>query len=264
MDAVSVSNAIKTFARQHRVTLDDIGNRQTQLLEIGANVAVVQHYRAHGYTTTIHNPNGSSEFKVKLSTRGHPADYSRVHCQRGNISCEIHSNLSVESGRRDHGTYCVDVAVVQEGFVPQRKTKTSPPPLLNSQLISFAEAKKLVIYPMLLAHFIGIVHEVTPQYMKAFRRISVPDDHLPPTLITLGALTANGKVIKESFERRKYKVCIAESFDFRLSYARRALTMSPFVALDKLSEAVRTVEEATEAQNSTLHDFTLESDETDV
>jgi len=249
MDPGKVSAAVKSFARHHRMILNDLGNRQTQLLEIGANVAVVQHYRAKGYTTTIHNPAGASEFRVKLGTRGHPADYSRVHCERNGVTCEIHSNLSVESGRRDHGVYCVDVAVVKEGFVPRRKTKIAPAALTNQHLISFAEAKKLVIYPMLLAHFIGIVHEVTPHFMTSYKRSEVPDDHLPPTLITLGALTKNGKVIKESFERRKYKVCIADSFDFRLSYARRALTMSPFISLEQLRSAVQGLESEDEGDN---------------
>jgi len=231
MDAAKVSAAISEFARQHRTVLTDLGNRQTQLLEIGATVAVVQHYRANGYLTTIQNPSGVSEFKVKLGTRGHPADYSRVLCSKGTVSCEIHSNLSVESGRRDHGVYCVDVAVVAEGVVPTKKGKNKPPALENQHLISFAEVKKLVVYPMLLAHFIGIVHEVTPQFMKKSRQINVSDNHLLPSLITLGHLTENAKTIKESFERRGYKVCIAESFDLRLYYSRKADKQSPFLPL---------------------------------
>jgi hypothetical protein len=234
MDAAKISAAIARFAKDHRTTLTDIGNRQTQLLEIGSAVAVVQHYRANGYNTTIQNPAGSSEFKVKLSTRGHPANYSRVLCERGNLAFEIHTNLSVESGRRDHGIYCVDVAVVKAGVVPSKKTKAQAAVLNNNDLITFAEAKKLVIYPMLLAHFIGIVHEVAPQYMTDYKRTEVPNGHLPPTLITLGNFTKNARVIQESFERRKYKICIAEQFDYRLSCTRRALSQSPFSKLDIL------------------------------
>ena len=64
-------------------------------LSIGAMVGVVQHYRACGYNTSIQNPAGAYEFRVKLSTRGHPADYSHVVCERGTTVCELHSNLSV-------------------------------------------------------------------------------------------------------------------------------------------------------------------------
>ncbi len=257
MDAAKVSAAIRDFAEQHATVLADIGNRQTQLLEIGANVAVVQHYRAQGYITTIVNPVGVSEFKVKLGTRGHPADYSRVICQRGEVICEIHSNLSVEGGRRDHGVYCVDVAVVKPDRVPATKTKTKPPALGNDALISFAEAKKLVVYPMLLAHFIGIVHEVAPQYMRRYRRESVPDDHLQPTLITLGHLTKNAETIEKSFRRRKYKVWIAQSFDLRLFYARRNPALSPFLQYADLKKRSEMVEDTVREVGSKNSDLVL-------
>jgi hypothetical protein len=154
----------------------------------------------------------------------------------------IHSNLSVE-GARDRGVYCVDVAVVAAGIVPADKSKKKPPAMRNKHLISFAEAKKLNVYPMLLAHFIGIVHEVTPQYMRSFKRIDVPDGHLHPTLITLGRLSGNSKTILRSFERRKYKVWVAESFDLRLLYSRKNRNLSPFLSFEKLREEAQVGEE---------------------
>jgi hypothetical protein len=250
MDAEKVSSAIKEFAVEHRTALDFIANRQTQLLEIGATVGVVQHYKANGYETTIVNPKGVTEFKVKLGTRGHPADYSRVFCKRGAATCEIHSNLSVEGGR-DRGVYCVDVGIVTAGTVPTTKGEKKAPPLRNKYLISFAEAKKLNVYPMLLAHFIGIVHEVKPRYMRSFKRVEVPDDHLMPALITLGRFSGNSKTILASFERRRYKVYIAESFDLRLFYARKSGGQSPFASMEKLrAEAQADGEERAESIKS--------------
>lgn len=265
MDAAKISAAIAAFIGQHRTALTDLGNRQTQLLEIGANVAVVQHYRAKGYVTTIQNPPGVSEFKVKLGTRGHPADYSRVLCRRGSVSCEIHSNLSVEGGRKDHGVYCVDVAVVKDGIVPTKKGKKKASALANKHLISFAEAKKLVVYPMLLAHFIGIVHEVTPHFMTKFKDSTVPDDHLLPSLITLGHLTENAKTIQRSFERRKYKVCIAESFDLRLHYARKTGSHSPFMPLADLRAGAQALnkEDDLDEEAATGTALPIEDDELD-
>lgn len=191
-------------------------------------VGVVQHYRAYGYNTSIQNPAGSQEFRVKLSTRGHPADYSHVVCERGTTVYELHSNLSVLGGR-DSGVYCVDVAIVNSGVVPTKKEKKASQPLQNSVLISFAEAKKLVIYPMLLAQFLGIVHEITPKFLKRDKKYCLGDDHLHPALIALGNLTPNAQDILRSFKRRKYKIAIAESFDIRLSAAARGRNLSPFV-----------------------------------
>jgi hypothetical protein len=228
MNADNVSNAIRLFVRQHRTALDFLNARQTQLLEIGAMVGVVQHYRAYGYNTSIQNPAGTGEFRVKLSTRGHPADYSHVVCERGTTVCELHSNLSVFGGRAA-GVYCVDVAIVNSGVVPTAKGKTASQPLQNSDLISFAEAKKLVIYPMLLAQFVGIVHEVTPKFLKRDKRYRLENDHLHPALIALGSLTPNAGDILRSFKLRRYKITIAELFDIRLSAAARGRNLSPFI-----------------------------------
>jgi hypothetical protein len=228
MNANSISDAIRLFAREHRVALDFINGRQTQLLEVGAFVGVVQHYRACGYNTTVRNPQGSNEFRVKLSTRGHPADYSHVVCERENVVCELHANLSVFGGR-DAGVYCVDVAIVRPDVVPDKKGKKSASPIQNNDLISFAEAKKLVIYPMLLAQFAGIVHEVSPKFLKRPKRYRLGDDHLHPALIALGRLTPNAQDIVKSFKRRDYKITVAESFDIRLSAAARGRGLSPFI-----------------------------------
>jgi hypothetical protein len=228
MNADSISNAIRMFARQHRTTLDFLNGRQTQLLEIGAFVGVVQHYRACGYNTTIQNPTASQEFRVKLGTRGHPADYSHVVCERGAAVCELHSNLSVFGGR-DAGVFCVDVAIVNPGVVPTKKGKKAAQPLENSDLISFAEAKKLVIYPMLLAQFVGIVHEITPKFLRRDKKYRLGNDHLHPALIALGSLTPNAQDIVKSFQRRKYNITVAELFDIRLSAAARGHTLSPFI-----------------------------------
>lgn len=228
MNADQISNAIRQFARHHRTALDFLNARQTQLLEVGAMVGVVQHYRAFGYETSIQNPSGTQEFRVKLSTRGHPADYSHVVCARGTSVFELHSNLSVFGGR-DSGIYCVDVAVVNPGIVPTKKSKQGLEILKNSELISFAEAKKLVIYPMLLAQFVGIVHEILPKFLKRDKKYCLGDDHLHPALIALGNLTSNATDILRSFNRRKYKIVVAESFDIRLSAAARVTDRSPFV-----------------------------------
>ncbi len=241
MNADSISNAIRLFAIQHRTALDFLNSRQTQLLEIGAMVGVVQHYRAYGYNTSIQNPAGAHEFRVKLSTRGHPSDYSHVVCERGATVCELHSNLSVFGGR-DAGVYCVDVAIVNLGAVPTKKGKTASQPLQNSDLISFAEAKKLVIYPMLLAQFVGIVHEVKPRFLKRNDIYRLENDHLHPALIALGNLTPNAQDILRSFKRRKYKIAIAELFDIRLSAAARRNDLSPFVGA--VSELLQRSEKA--------------------
>jgi len=120
------------------------------------------------------------------------------------------------------------VAIVNAGVVPHKKGKKAAPPTPNSDLISFVEAKKLVIYPMLLAQFVGIVHEVAPKFLKRDRKYELGDGHLHPSLVALGRLGTNTQDILKSFKRRKYKISIAEHFDIRLSAAARGGNLSPF------------------------------------
>ncbi len=59
-------------------------------------------------------------------------------------------NLMVR-GAHDEGIYCVDVGIVRTGVVPQAvepEAKWECVP--NESLISFAEVKRLLVYPMLL------------------------------------------------------------------------------------------------------------------
>ncbi len=87
---------------------------------------------------------------------------------------------------------------------------------------------------MLLAQFVGIVHEVTPNFLKRNKKYQLEDDHLHPALIALGSLTPNAREIVRSFRRRKYKITIAESFDIRLSAITRRQSLSPFIAIKEI------------------------------
>jgi hypothetical protein len=102
-------------------------------------------------------------------------------------------NLSVRSAR-DSGIYCVDLAVTSRGAVPvQRDPNWKCLP--NAGLVTFGEAKKLVVYPMLLAHFIGIVHELAPGFLSGLPPGFATANHFAPALVTLGYCTANSAEI---------------------------------------------------------------------
>jgi hypothetical protein len=228
MNVEAVRAAISKFLRRHRATLSEVAHRQSQLLELGATVGVVQHYKAAGYGTIVLNPNKDGSFRVKLGTRGHPCDYSRVICTKGNESCEIHSNVSAR-GAHDDGIYCVDVAVVKPGAIPSRKPKGSWRAISNEDLITFVEVKRLVVYPMLLAQFLGIVHEIRPEFLfQPLREGFGGDGNLAPALVALGHLSGNSTTILDGFRTRGFTLLVADRFDARLSRCRNDLTRSPF------------------------------------
>lgn len=98
----------------------------------------------------------------------------------------------------------------------------------NDSLITFAEVKRLVIYPMLLAQFVGIVHEIKPRFLRpppllGFDRYH----HLPPALMALGHFSGNAAAIVRAYKGRGILICVAENFDVRIAAHRKGACQSP-------------------------------------
>ena len=234
MDVEKVRNAIRRFARRHRQAFSEIPKRQSAMLELGAIVGVAEHYRSNGFDVDFRNPKGRNEFVIKTSTRGKPWNYSSVVLKRGKIESELHMNLVVRSAH-DNGRYCVDVAIVRPDSVPTKKPKSQWICLPNQDVQSFAEVKRLVIYPMLLAQFIGIVHEIKPRFLRKPKvRLFDALNCLPPTLISLGHYSANSSEIVTAYRERGIQVHVAEGFDMRIAAARAKKASSPLYWPDQL------------------------------
>lgn len=200
----------------NRTLFGQLPHIQTQVLELAAAVATAEHYESFGYKIDFQHPKGRPEFVVKVSSRGYPWNYSRIQVKRDGEEFEIHTNLSVR-GAHDFGIYCVDIAVTHSGIVPKETPKTQWLCLPNSNLITFAEAKKLIVYPMLLAHFIGIVHELTPSFLSGVSDAFESANHFAPALVTLGHCTANSREIIATYSTRHISVNVEANFDVRFS-----------------------------------------------
>ncbi|MER9195736.1 hypothetical protein NKI13_20940 [Mesorhizobium australicum] len=235
MNVAEIEKELKAFINKHSVQFEHLAVRETALLELGALTMATEHYRLAGYTITVENAiNGL--FVAKLSSRGYPYNFSWFKCVKGDELYEIHSNLSVMGGHNDEAVYVVDVAVVVgDDKVPKAKPKQKWVALDNKALATFAEVKKLVVYPMLLAQFIGIVHEITPSRLKKLKAGLPADNHFPPSLITLGYLTATSSKALKGFAKRKFRVCVVHNFDMYLSQMRRGeASKSPFVMVQTI------------------------------
>jgi hypothetical protein len=228
MDVDAITRQLAVFAQKHKRMFDKVAARGSQLLELGTVVAVEQHYASNGFKTFVLSPQHGKDFVVKLGTRGNPWNFSRIVMERGGDVAEVHMNLLVRSAH-DDGVYCVDVGVTDEGAVPNRVARpTRWECLENERLRSFAEAKRLVIYPMLLAQFVGIVHEIKPGFLTAPGPPGFDSrNHLSPTLVALGHYSANAQSIVRSYVTRGINVCVAESFDLRLAAHRSGHARSP-------------------------------------
>ena len=165
MDVEAVNKALTSFVEKHKAAFTTISARQSQLLELAAIVGVELHYASNGYETKIESPPNAQAFVVKTNTRGHPGKYSLVHMRKENCNYEAHMNLLVR-GAHDEGIYSVDVGIAKAGTVPKKiDKKVKWLYTENEDLVSFAEVKRLTVYPMLLAQFVGIVHEIKPAFL---------------------------------------------------------------------------------------------------
>jgi hypothetical protein len=219
MDLAAIHRELTGFVTRHGATLRQIGTHQFQVLEIGALILVVEHYRKQGYLPRPQNLEGAGIFRVKQAARGNPRRYSWYALEKnGATPFEVFLNLpTLGAFSRDDGVYVVDVAVVRAGSVPQL-ARGGPTAIRNDDLITFVEVKNFRVYPMLLAHFVGIVHELQPRMLRGrrpqgFRR----DGHFLPTLLTVRTATPNAQGIVDWFPRRGYRIGFIPMFEQRLA-----------------------------------------------
>ena len=224
VDVEEIAGSLRQFVRNYNAQFQKLSARKSQLLEIGALMIAAKHYERNGYTVSLHNPRGG-QLRVKLGTKGDPWNFSRFEAVKGKRHFEIHTNLPVADALSTKGArYVADVVVVPSGAVPTAKPpgKSKWQTLPNASLITFIEAKALVIYPMLIAQFIGIVHELKPDFLLGKRPTGFrAAKHFDPSLVSLGYLHGTCWNIVAGFKKRKLYIHIVPEFDraiARLNY----------------------------------------------
>jgi len=234
MNVDAVMKSIKNFLKKNRQTFSAISSNQSKALELAVTVGVSEHYRSNGYTIHVVNPKKTpGTFVVKTSTRGHPWHFTHLNFELDGQVFEAHMNLMVKSAH-DEGRYCVDFGLTKVGSVPYKPRKRGWEAAKNSDLITFAEVKKLVVYPMLLAQFIGIVHEIKPCFIDGKTpRGFLKNKHLFPALASLGNFSGNSSKIVEAYKTRNIRIAVAENFDVRLARVRGNYQQSPFAYEDE-------------------------------
>lgn len=221
MDVNLIKNELKKFIIKYKTNFDNMGQRQSQLLELGALVIAAEHYKRKGYVITPKNLIGGI-FKVKTGAPGYPWNFSWFEASKADITIEIHSNISVYSYyTEDKGIYVVDVGVIKAGTLPDKQSRKKWVALDNKNLITFIEAKRIVIYPMLLAQFIGIIHEIKPNFLGVRRPHGfLKQEHFDPALVSIGYLHGTSSNIQKGFEKRGFKITIVPAFDIEIAKLR--------------------------------------------
>jgi hypothetical protein len=230
-----LSAALRKFVRRHKAQFEALSERRSQLLEVGALMIAARHYELSGYEVRLRNPKGR-DIRVKLGTRGDPWNFSYFEVVSDGRRFEIHTNLPVRDAAGTKGArYVPDVVVAPAGAVPKQfeKQRRAWKALANSSLVTFLEAKALVIYPMLIAQFIGIVHELRPEFLRDQRPTGfVEAGHFDPALVSLGYLHGTCWNIVKGFEKRGIRIGIVAQFDTKIANLNRGGTRSPLASAE--------------------------------
>lgn len=228
MNSTAVEAFVKRLIRSYGSVFRQINNHQPALLELAVFLGTKEHYRSKDYQTAIVNPRAGG-FVVKTKTQGHPSKYSYLKMSKDGCEFEAHMNVAVRSAH-DKGIYCVDIAITKAGVLPRRVDTTNKWVCLsNQELVTFVETKKLPVYPMLLAQFVGIVHEIMPAFIgRRHIQRHADGDHFPPALVTLGRFSGNSEAIVDAYPKRGIRITVVTDYDTRLAVIRRGTTTSPF------------------------------------
>jgi hypothetical protein len=198
----------------HKSRFNRLARRDSQILEVGALCITTRHYEAMGYGVSVEKKKNGA-FRVNTNARGRPWNFSHFRVTRGNEAFEIYANLAVQGAYGiDGAQYVTDVAVVKPDVVPRKKPQAAWRGTKNSDVLTFLEAKAIVIYPMLVAQFIGIVHEIKPAFLGARRpRGFLKSGHFDPTLVSLGYVHGISAGIVDAFRERNYHIGVVGHFD---------------------------------------------------
>jgi hypothetical protein len=240
MSRSQLANALEKVIRQYKETFGALSRKDGALLELSAMMLAVQHYKKLNYnikpivpSNQIKNMKGRKiVFSPKWGTKGIPRSHSWWQIERDEKKYEIHMNAPVWDGIYGNTTvYVVDVAVIKyQAVSTDDKHYDGVTGFKNNDLITFMEAKSFPIYPMLVAHFLGIVHEIKPWALNGKTpKMFLKESHFDPTLLTRGFPKVNVSNLLRSLSKRKFKVRIIHNFEVYVQKGNLGKTSKPSV-----------------------------------
>lgn len=232
-DRQQLTRRVCDFLERHQTGIGDISPVLSNVFEAACFVLFARYYEEAGYVLRAENLL-EGKFRFRFSTAGLPWNFSylavvpagaEAHAD-GAALFEIRHNQKVagawidaQEEDEEPALFAVDIAVIDAGSLPDlprgRRRGNQRHWAENHRLITLGEAKKLIAYPMLLAQFLGIVHELKPGFLKV-GRAKIPqrfwaEKHPPPTLFTSDHLTAGTERVLQSFEDRLLMLVVVDN-----------------------------------------------------
>lgn len=225
---------VQDYFTRNGKKIGKVSQNISHVFEASCYVLVARYYESKGYRLTPDNLQ-EGMFRFRFSTQGYPWNYSYFKVSKLDLATksqeplfEIWHNQLVGGAWSDEivtnssvPLFAADVAIIKAGSLPTKRPQRPPRKVsqpkqtvwvANKDLLTFAEAKNLVAYPMLLAQFYGTVHEILPAFLNdnTIHQISVG---LSPVLFTDGHLTSGAQKVVSSFLRRKLRITVVPNVD---------------------------------------------------
>lgn len=210
-DQKNAQKDLKKFFSKNKSSLQSFGSRVNQTFEAYVFAKTIKYYQNNGWHTTIVNPPNTKKLRLKFSTRGAPGNFSYCLAQNKSRSIQIRHQLRVDISKKfksqtKPSNVCCDIVILEDTNIDQYGTSDALP---NDMLISFGEVKHMSAFAELVASFIGLVHELSPNKLKRIRTKSFKGNgHLPSFLYVSGVLYSTAGGIYESIKKRKYDLDI--------------------------------------------------------
>lgn len=214
VDLSVLKKNISSFFSLNRSSISDFGSTVNQCFEAFVFVSLVNWYASSGWAIEFKHPSGKpSVARLKYSTRGRPDNYTYAVCKKGRRCIQIRHGLRVatkshQSGQIMPANVVLDIAVIQNCDLSTHNTSDH---VDNKKLLTFAEAKHMTAFAELIAGFIGLVHEISPNRLRKKRPYIGPyklGAHLAPFLYVSGHLNPTAQGIVDTIKHRGYDIDI--------------------------------------------------------
>jgi len=214
VDTSSIRKKIGDFFFDNKSEITQFGSTVNQTFEAFVFASLVNWYSNNKWKVIFKHPNAKSNVvKLKYSTQGRPSLYTYALCTKANEKVQVRHSLRIATNHhRPHFSHpanvVLDVAVISDIDLSTYKTNNH---VDNAHLITFGEAKHMSAFAELIANFIGLVHEISPQVINPIRPYIGPleyREHPAPFLYVSGYLNPTAQGIVESIRYRGYDIDI--------------------------------------------------------
>jgi hypothetical protein len=202
-------NELASFFHDDPVAISSNIERLCYYFEMACYSRMLQYYDDLGSVLEPKNlQNDGRVFRFKATTKGNLGNFSFFRISQNPSVIEtreydIRSNMPVKSNF-DDCTYNEDIVVLNASNLGDTQF------IRIRDLVTFCEVKYLKPHPEMLANFIGLVHELTPDLLEGPN--VRPGPHPAPSLIAAGPSSGNVNAIKAGMENR-YTVNFALNYE---------------------------------------------------